>query len=285
MVTKSILKLALADEKGTDFAKIKEKRRLKALRKAKEQKKAAKEKAAKVSAEPGDGSDDEEWEDEEEEENSENERRLDIEELDDSDSSDSEVEMEERLPRPPKKQIQTPAKSKTSSKNAKVTAGDSDDDEDEEEEDEDDIPVSDLEDLEEEEKEDLIPHTRLTINNTAALLTSLNRIRIPTDSSAPFATHQSITSSTRTADDIPNVSDDLQRELQFYKQSRDAVLKARTLLRKEGVPFSRPNDVCHLSPSQTHALSRAHIPTYPSSPTLRPLLPHLVSYTDSPSTT
>ncbi|PKS05237.1 hypothetical protein jhhlp_008608 [Lomentospora prolificans] len=260
MVTKSKLKLALAYEKGVDFAQIKEKRRLKALRKSREQRKAAKAAAEKDADVNGSGGEDDEWEDEDDRSKDEDEdedededddgedSRLDIEQLDDSDSSDSEVEMEERLPRPPKKQRpqeKSKATAKVQKKESKPEEDDREDDEDEEEEeedDDDDIPVSDLEDLEEDEKEDLIPHTRLTINNTAALLTSLNRIRIPTDSSAPFATHQSITSSTRTADDIPNVSDDLQRELQFYKQSRDAVLKARSLLLKEGVPFSRPND-------------------------------------------
>lgn len=102
--------------------------------------------------------------------------------------------------------------------------------------------MSDLEDLEEADREDLIPHTKLTINNTAALLASLKRIAIPTDSSVPFAVHQSITSAAETAESIPDVQDDLQRELAFYSQSLDAVRIGRTKLLKEGVPFSRPKD-------------------------------------------
>lgn len=233
MGKKTKLQWALADEKGVDFTKIKEKNRLKALRREKEKKKGGKEPVEEA------GGDD--WEDEEESgaEGAEGaEDMLDLEALDDSDTSDSEVEMEERILRPKKEK---PARNAKAAK----PADDENDDEDEEEEEEgeDDIPVEDLEDLDDEDKEDLIPHSRLTINNTAALLASLNRIRIPTDASAPFATHQSVVSVTTTANEIPNVSDDLNRELQFYKQSRDAALKARTLLRKEGVPFSRPGDV------------------------------------------
>jgi len=115
-------------------------------------------------------------------------------------------------------------------------------DDEEEDEDDEDIPMSDLEDLDDEEREDLIPHQRKTIDNKAALTTSLNRIRIPTDASVAFSTHQSVVGAEATAEGIPDVSDDLTRELQFYKQSLEAARKARSLLTKEGVPFSRPND-------------------------------------------
>ena len=146
--------------------------------------------------------------------------------IDDSDTSDSSVDMEERIPRKPKA--------------ANGTQEDSDEEDDDEEEE--DIPVSDLEDLDDEDKEDLIPHTRLTINNTSALRAALNRIALPTDPSVPFATHQTVVSPEPTADSIPDVSDDLQRELAFYSQSLDAVRRGRTKLRAEGVPFSRPKD-------------------------------------------
>lgn len=102
--------------------------------------------------------------------------------------------------------------------------------------------MSDLEDLDDADKEDLIPHQRLTINNTTALLASLKRIAIPTDKSVPFTTHQTIVASDETAESIPDVSDDLQRELAFYQQSLDAVRLGRSRLRAEGVPFSRPKD-------------------------------------------
>lgn len=105
-------------------------------------------------------------------------------------------------------------------------------------EEEEDIPISDLEDLDDEEKEDIIPHQRLTINNTTALTAALNRIALPKN--LPFSEHQSLT--TDEPVDIPDVSDDLNRELAFYAQSLSAVKSARALLKAEKVPFSRPTD-------------------------------------------
>lgn len=117
-----------------------------------------------------------------------------------------------------------------------------DDEDDDEEEDEEDIPISDLEDLDDEDREDLIPHTRLTINNTNALLAALERIALPTDKKTPFSAHQSITSAAETSESIPDVSDDLARELAFYSQCLDAAQQGRAKLLAEGVPFSRPKD-------------------------------------------
>lgn len=108
--------------------------------------------------------------------------------------------------------------------------------------DEEDIPMSDLEELTEADREDLIPHTRLTINNSSALLAALDRISIPTDRTVSFASHQSIISSLQTSDSIPDVSDDLQRELAFYSQCLEATRNGRARLISEGVPFSRPKD-------------------------------------------
>lgn len=112
--------------------------------------------------------------------------------------------------------------------------------EDEEEEDEDEedddasIALSDLSDID----EDVIPHHTLTINNTAALRTALSRIEIP--KTQPFSTTQALTVPTPK---LPtNIHDDLARELAFYTQALDATTKARTLLKKEGIPFSRPTD-------------------------------------------
>lgn len=146
-----------------------------------------------------------------------------------SDTSESSIELEKKIPRKPKTTAQVPA-------------ADEEEEEEDEDEDEEEIPVSDLEDLEEEEKEDIVPHTRLTINNTSALLAALERIAIPTDKSAPFASHQSIVSATETSESIPDVSDDLQRELAFYSQCLEAVRLGRSRLISEGVPFSRPKD-------------------------------------------
>jgi rRNA-processing protein EBP2 len=120
------------------------------------------------------------------------------------------------------------------------SAGENDQENDDSEaEDEEDIPISDLEDLDEEEKEDIIPHQRLTINNTVALTAALKRIALPI-SKLSFSEHQSVTTSAPVS--IPDVSDDLNRELAFYAQSLSAVQEARKQLKAEGVPFTRPTD-------------------------------------------
>ena len=106
-------------------------------------------------------------------------------------------------------------------------------------EDEEDIPLSDLSSLSSFAKEDIISHQRLQINNTTALLKSLKSITLPI-STMTFSEHQSLT--TMDPVSIPDVNDDLNRELAFYKQSLDAVKQARSLLKAEGVPFSRPSD-------------------------------------------
>ena len=101
------------------------------------------------------------------------------------------------------------------------------------------IPLSDIESLASEDKGDILPYQRLTINNTTALLSALHRIQLPT-SSMPFSEHQSLTTAAPTS--IPDIEDDLNRELAFYAQSLSTVNEARTLLKKEGVSFSRPAD-------------------------------------------
>jgi rRNA-processing protein EBP2 len=116
---------------------------------------------------------------------------------------------------------------------------DMEDAEDDVEEDQDDIALSDIESLASEDKGDIIPHQRLTINNTTALTAALNRISLPYSKLA-FSEYQSITSDEPT--DIPDVEDDLNRELAFYKQCLSAVKDAREKLKKEGVGFSRPAD-------------------------------------------
>ncbi|KAJ4323299.1 rRNA-processing protein EBP2 [Neodidymelliopsis sp. IMI 364377] len=114
-----------------------------------------------------------------------------------------------------------------------------DDEEDEDAEDDEDIPLSDIESLASEDKGDIIPHQRLTINNTAALTAALNRIQLPYSKLA-FSEYQSVT--TTEPVEIADVEDDLNRELAFYKQCLSAVKDARGRLKKEGVSFSRPAD-------------------------------------------
>ncbi|KAK7509771.1 eukaryotic rRNA processing protein EBP2-containing protein [Phyllosticta citriasiana] len=104
---------------------------------------------------------------------------------------------------------------------------------------EDDVPLSDLESVASDERDDIIPHQKLTINNTTALMAAVKRIEMKT-SKLPFSEHQSITSAEPV--EIEDTNDDLNRELAFYQQALAAVKEARGLLKKEGVPFSRPND-------------------------------------------
>lgn len=111
-----------------------------------------------------------------------------------------------------------------------------DDDEEEEEEEEEDIPLSDLED---DEREDVVTHQRLTINNSAAITASLKRISFIT-SQTPFSEHNSLVSKEPIEVEDPN--DDLNRELAFYKVCQAGATEARGLLKKEGIPFTRPGD-------------------------------------------
>ncbi|KGR21983.1 rRNA-processing protein EBP2 [Candida albicans L26] len=121
-----------------------------------------------------------------------------------------------------------------------------DDDDDEEEDDEvenndeaeDDIPLSDVE---VDSDADIVPHTKLTINNMAALRESLARIELPW-SKHSFIEHQSITSVDKTESEIKDIYDDTERELAFYKQGLDAVKQSRKTLLKLKIPFSRPMD-------------------------------------------
>ncbi|OQD74846.1 hypothetical protein PENDEC_c009G04725 [Penicillium decumbens] len=118
-------------------------------------------------------------------------------------------------------------------------AGDNEEQEDEdedEEEEEEDIPLSDLED---DEREDVVPHQRLTINNSTAITSSLKRISFITPQT-PFSEHNSLVSQEPIEVEDPN--DDLNRELAFYKVCQAAAISARGLLKKEGIPFTRPGD-------------------------------------------
>ncbi|CAI5757845.1 unnamed protein product [Candida verbasci] len=110
--------------------------------------------------------------------------------------------------------------------------------EEEEEEVAEDIPLSDVE---VDSDADIVPHTKLTINNTAALRDSLARIELPW-SSHSFIEHQSIISAEKSEIQIKDIYDDTERELSFYKQGLDAVKQARSSLLKLKVPFSRPID-------------------------------------------
>ncbi|KFY28098.1 hypothetical protein V493_03104 [Pseudogymnoascus sp. VKM F-4281 (FW-2241)] len=215
MVNKSKLKMALVAEKQTDF---KQEHQKKMVKKARKEKKVKQPVAAVADEEEGEDEDEEEDEEGiqelmelDEKENGDEYRRteIDLAGIDDSDTA--------------------------SSSGVEDNNGLDDDDMSDEE----DIPLSDLEDLDDEDKEDMIPHQRLTINNTTALATALRRIALPIKT-LKFTDHQSLTTDEPVA--IADVSDDLQRELAFYQQSLTAVKEARQLLKAEGAPFTRPTD-------------------------------------------
>lgn len=115
---------------------------------------------------------------------------------------------------------------------------DKEDDEEKDEDEEEDVPISDVE---LDSDTDVVPHSKLTINNTAALRDSLARIQLPWAKHS-FVEHQSVISPEKTEIGIKDIYDDTQRELAFYKQGLDAVHQARATLLKLKVPFSRPLD-------------------------------------------
>ncbi|KAF4634857.1 hypothetical protein G7Y89_g3235 [Cudoniella acicularis] len=225
MVTKSKLKMALAADKGVDFKKLALKKKEKVAKKSKSKKGGDQPKANGKKVEDG-------WEDVEEESDAGEEAKEAAELIEDESGSDEE---EEGVDKPMEIDFAGIDESDSDS-----SAGENDQENDsEDEEDEEDIPMSDLEDLDDEEREDIIPHQRLTINNTVALTAALKRIALPV-SKMSFSEHQSITTSTPVS--IPDVSDDLNRELAFYAQSLSAAQEARKLLKAEGIPFTRPTD-------------------------------------------
>ncbi|KAK4127866.1 Ebp2-domain-containing protein [Parathielavia appendiculata] len=120
-----------------------------------------------------------------------------------------------------------------------------DDDKEEEDDDEEEIDVDELSAEDEEDEEQIAAGTRVrqTINNKEGLLAALRRFALDTNpKTVPFAFHQSVVSSKKTEDSIPSIDDDLQRELAFMNQALEAARQGRALLRKEGVPFTRPTD-------------------------------------------
>lgn len=115
---------------------------------------------------------------------------------------------------------------------------DEEEEEEEDDEEEEDIPLSDVEI---DSDADIVPHTKLTINNVGALKNALTRIQLPWEKYS-FHEHQSITSAQAVEPEIKDIYDDTQRELAFYKQALNAALQGRTKLLKLKVPFTRPQD-------------------------------------------
>lgn len=115
---------------------------------------------------------------------------------------------------------------------------DSESEKEEEEKEEEDVPLSDVEF---DSDADIVPHQKLTINNTKALNQALENVKLPWKKHS-FQEHQSITSEENTDAKIKDIYDDTERELAFYKQSLDAVSQARDELKRLKVPFLRPLD-------------------------------------------
>ena len=105
-----------------------------------------------------------------------------------------------------------------------------------------DLPYSDIDASSDADQLDIVPHQRLTINNTTALFSAHSTLTQISSSYQPFSDSQVITSSLPTVDSIIEVEDDFSREIAFYKQSLDAATQARMLLREEAASFSRPRD-------------------------------------------
>lgn len=157
--------------------------------------------------------------------------QIDTSRIDDSDSSGQSTAEEA--------QTEQPAENGIHSEQLDTQEIEEDSEDSIEEDEEEGIPLSDIDDLSEEEKADIIPHQRLTINNTAALTKAYNSIALPI-AKLPFSEHQTIISEEPIS--IPNVDDDLDRELAFHKQCLIAAKEGRFRLKKEGIAFSRPAD-------------------------------------------
>ncbi|RPB29868.1 Ebp2-domain-containing protein [Terfezia boudieri ATCC MYA-4762] len=219
MVTKSKLKIALDAEQGRDYAKEKQ---------AKLRKKAEKEKRQKgivdgVRKLEVNGKKFKKGEEEKEEEDEEE----DIPQLVDADAARQYVSSDEFESGLEETESQIPDENEN------------EDGEKEDDEEYSDVDLSDIENEDDLTVPDVIPHQRLTINNTSALTAAYNRISLPLNT-LPFSEHLSHTSTTSAP--IHDIHNDLNRELAFYSQALTAVKEARLLLHKEGVPFSRPND-------------------------------------------
>ncbi|CCH43513.1 Midasin [Wickerhamomyces ciferrii] len=207
---------------------------------SKKEQRLLKKAAAKVEVQTGDDDEDEEESDEEnsieiaEDTDSEMEEYLlDLEKLARSDSeSDDESDDEEE------DEDEEKEDNKEESKDDEDDEDEEDEDEDEEDEDEEDIPLSDVE---VDSDADIVPHSKLTINNVGALKNALTRIQLPWEKHS-FQQHQSLTSKENVEPQIKDIYDDTEREVAFYKQALSTALEGRSKLLKLKIPFSRPLD-------------------------------------------
>lgn len=160
----------------------------------------------------------------------ENSNDKENEEDDDDEEEEEELDLE--------KLAASESESELDSENEDEEDASGDEEEEDPEAEDEDVPLSDVE---LDSDTDVVPHSKLTINNTAALKESLVRIRLPWEKHS-FVEHQSIVSAENTDAGIKDIYDDTERELAFYKQGLDAVKQGRSTLLKLKVPFSRPLD-------------------------------------------
>lgn len=123
---------------------------------------------------------------------------------------------------------------------------DEDENEDEDEEEPEEIP---LEAVPEKAhlSEDMLAskHNRVRINRGDALQRIYDDFRLDGPSvkgPMPWIETMTVTYPKTLADEVPDVQNDLDRELAFYRQSLDAAVRGRTLVLAANVPFSRPDD-------------------------------------------
>ncbi|KAJ9121588.1 hypothetical protein QFC22_002207 [Naganishia vaughanmartiniae] len=160
-------------------------------------------------AQLGEGSEDED-EDEDDEEDEDVEDAGDAEMAEDGDKDD--------VPEKPAKRV-------------RISAG-----EDVQAADENDLALDDLESNLSVD-EDAIPQRKVTKNNIPALEVLREGIMV---SNLPFGEHLTLTSHEDHSEVDP--SDDLKRELAFYKQALSVVDKAKKLCQRSDIPFTRPTD-------------------------------------------
>jgi rRNA-processing protein EBP2 len=108
--------------------------------------------------------------------------------------------------------------------------------EEEEKAEEEEVPLSDVE---LDDDADVVPHQRTTVNNKTALKQALASIALPRNK-LPF--FETLTFTSDAPISLKDIYDDLERELAFYRQGLAAASFARTALKKEKIPFTRPID-------------------------------------------
>ncbi|PKI82672.1 rRNA-processing protein EBP2 [Malassezia vespertilionis] len=89
-------------------------------------------------------------------------------------------------------------------------------------------------------------HNRVRINRTEALERIYDDFRLGHSSSAestmPWIETMVVTYPKKIADEVPDVQNDLERELTFYRQALDGAVRGRELVLAADLPFSRPAD-------------------------------------------